>query len=195
MSNSRSVAAALAGLGLIAAAAGAAGAQVAPDAAPALTPAQELSRIYKLGPGDKLRVTVFGEDNLSGQFTVSSTGVIAFPLIGEVPADGRTPDEMAGLIRTRLMAGYLREPKVAAEVLSYRPFYILGEVNKPGEYPYVAGLTLMKAVATAGGYTYRANTRRLFVRRASAKTEEKVDPMGANIVQPGDTIRVAERFF
>lgn len=150
---------------------------------------------YRLGAGDKVRVTVFGEDNLSGQFTVSSSGLLSFSLIGDMRADGLTLDQLIETITKRLRDGYVRDPQVSAEVLTYRPFYILGEVNKPGEYPYVAGLTIVKAVATAGGFTYRANTRRVFLRRGAKGKELAVAPSSESIVQPDDVIRVAERWF
>jgi polysaccharide export outer membrane protein len=150
---------------------------------------------YRLDAGDKLRIIVFGEDNLTGEFTVSGTGEVAFPLIGLVPAGGRTVAELTNTIREKLTNGYLRDPRVSAEVLNYRPFFILGEVGKPGEYQYRNGLTIMNAVATAGGFTYRANQRKIMVRRAGASGEQEVELRADTPVSPGDTIRVKERFF
>lgn len=150
---------------------------------------------YQLGPGDKLKITVFGEDSLSGEFLVSSNGKVSMPLVGELDAGGRSLGQFQADLTARLANGYLKEPRVAAQVLTYRPFYILGEVNKPGEYPYTADLTIMKAVATAAGFTYRANTKRAFVRRAGSDHEEKVPLSSDAKVGPGDTIRIGERFF
>jgi protein involved in polysaccharide export with SLBB domain len=150
---------------------------------------------YLLGPGDKLKITVFGEETLSGEFLVSSTGNVSMPLVGDLPATGRTLAQFQSDLTTKLADGYLKEPKVAAQVLTYRPFYILGEVNKPGEYPYSADLTVMKAVATAQGFTYRANTKRAYVRRAGSQREIPI-PLNSNeMVGPGDTVRIGERFF
>ncbi|MCR5876530.1 polysaccharide export protein [Phenylobacterium sp. J426] len=150
---------------------------------------------YTLGPGDRLRIIVFGEENLTGEFAVSGSGDVAFPLIGAVPAAGRSVADLEAAIRTRLADGYLRDPRVAAEVLTYRPFFILGEVNKPGEYAYRNGLTIMNAVATAGGFTYRANQRKVLVRRAGTEKEREITVDASTPIAPGDTIRVRERFF
>jgi polysaccharide export outer membrane protein len=172
-------------------------ATAAPPAAVAPVPqaAAQQDGAYRLGPTDKVRVMVYGEEQLTGEFTVGSNGAISFPLIGEVAAQGLTPRDLQGALEAKLGAGYLREPKVAVEVLTYRPFYILGEVNKPGEYPYSTGLTVLKAVATAQGFTYRANRGRVFVRHAGDKSEQKLELSGTTTVQPGDTIRIAERYF
>jgi polysaccharide export outer membrane protein len=181
---------ALAGLSSPAAATG-----PAAVAGPAATPAGPQDAAYRLGPTDKVRVMVFGEEQLTGEFVVASNGTISYPLLGEVRAQGLTPRELQLALETRLAEGYLRTPRVAIEVLTYRPFYILGEVNKPGEYPYSAGLTVLKAVATAQGFTYRANKRKVFVRRAGETAEQKLGLTGSTTVQPGDTIRIAERYF
>ncbi|HEY9217553.1 MAG TPA: polysaccharide biosynthesis/export family protein [Phenylobacterium sp.] len=159
--------------------------------APAAPPVAD----YTLGSGDKVRITVFGEESLSGEFLVSSAGAISMPLVGDIAAGGRTIGELQRDLTARLSDGYLKDPRVSAEVLTYRPFYILGEVNKPGEYPYTAGLNLMKAVATAEGFTYRANTKQAFVRRSGAQGEVKVPLTATTPVGPGDTIRIRERFF
>ena len=150
---------------------------------------------YRLGPGDKVRVIVFGEQQLTGEFIVSGGGTISFPLVGAVKAQGVTVPEFQEALRSKLADGYLRDPKVSAEVLAYRPFYILGEVQKPGEYPYTNGLTVLNAVATAGGFTYRANSKQVVVRRAGASAEVSVPLTADAAVAPGDTIRVKERFF
>lgn len=150
---------------------------------------------YVLGPGDKLRMNVFGEEPLSGEFVVSGSGIVSLPLVGEVTAAGLTLDGFREAVVKALMQGYLLNPRVSVEVLTYRPFYILGEVARPGEYPYISGLTILNAIATAGGYTYRANTRRVFVRAANAAEETAYRLDATLTVNPGDTIRVAERFF
>jgi polysaccharide export outer membrane protein len=152
---------------------------------------------YRLGASDKIRVIVFGEQDLSGEFVVSSGGSIAFPLIGDVPALGMTTPEFQESLRAKLAEGYLREPRVSVEVLTYRPFYILGEVQKPGEYPYSSGLTVPNAVATAGGYTYRADSKKVYIKRAKSLDEDRISltPGQTIYVSPGDTIRVGERFF
>lgn len=151
---------------------------------------------YKLGPGDKLRVTVFGEQALSGEFLVANNGAVAMPLIGEVAAGGMTPSVFQTAVQEKLSAtGMVKEPKVSADVVAYRPYYILGEVSKPGQYPYAIGLTVTKAVATAGGFTYRANDRQVYITREGTAQEVPLNLTAASWIGPGDTIRVAERHF
>jgi protein involved in polysaccharide export with SLBB domain len=150
---------------------------------------------YQLGAGDRVRVTVFAEPSLTGEFQVSSGGMISMPLVGDLPASGLTVAAFQRSVETALRNGYLLDPRVSAEVLTYRPFYILGEVGNPGTYPYSAGLTVLNAVATAGGFTYRANTGRVYIRRASASTEEVYQLSSRTRVAPGDTIRIGERLF
>lgn len=152
---------------------------------------------YRLGAGDKLHIIVFGEEALTGDFSVSNGGSIAFPLIGTVEASGRSLGDVQEMIRSRLAAGYLKDPRVSVEVLEYRTFYILGEVNKPGQYPYRTNMTVEQAVATAGGYTYRANRKKFVVAHDNDGTETKLPfkEAGALRIQPGDTIRILERFF
>lgn len=172
-------------------------------AAPGMTPAavvegSEVVRIvpeYRLGPADKVRVNVFGEEALTGEFLVGNSGKISLPLIGEVQAQGLTIGELQEAIAVALREGYITNPRVNAEVLNYRPFYILGEVNTPGEYPYTANLTVLNAVATAGGFTYRADTRRVYIKRADAAGEQQFPLTTGTQVAPGDTIRIGERFF
>ena len=150
---------------------------------------------YHLGPGDRIRVITFGETSLSGEFTISEIGRVSFPLIGEVAAGGLTLPDFSKELITKLANGYLRNPRVSVEVLNYRPFYILGEVGKPGEYPFTNGLTVTNAVATAGGFTYRSNIHRVFVRGQRESREHVVDLTGTTLVHPGDTIRIPERLF
>ena len=150
---------------------------------------------YRLGAGDKLRINVYGEDTLSGEFRVSGEGKVSMPLVGDVQAAGLTVYAFQEELRQALAHDYLKNPKVSVEVMNYRPFYILGEVNKPGEYPYTNGLTVFNAVATAGGFTYRANEGRVFIRGKSDTREHSVALTGTTLVSPGDTIRIGERLF
>lgn len=152
---------------------------------------------YRLGAGDKLRITVYNEPSLSGEYAVSSAGEVAFPLIGMVPADGRTVQDITQLLTTRISDGYMKDPKVSVEVLNYRPYYILGEVQRPGQYPYVAGMSVEQAVAAAGGFSYRANPKKVNLRRTPDPAEKSVQLRSGEVVavMPGDTIRVLERYF
>jgi protein involved in polysaccharide export with SLBB domain len=169
------------------------------DAAPMATP-QSSSQPdeglnYRLGPDDKIRVITFDEPQLTGEFFVNSSGNISLPLIGDVPAKGRTVGEVRADIENMLRQGYIKNPSVSVEVLTFRPFYILGEVNKPGEYPYTNGLTVQNAVATAGGYTYRANEKYIFIKHENDTEEIKTTVEASTAVHPGDTLRVGERYF
>ena len=150
---------------------------------------------YRLASADKVRIAVFGEDALSGEFVINAEGKVGLPLIGEVQAAGLTVAQLQDAVTQALSQGYLNQPRVTAQVLTYRPIYILGEVNRPGEYPYVPDLTALNAVATAQGFTYRANTRRIFVRRAGSQTEEPQPLTADTRVSPGDTLRIGERYF
>jgi len=158
------------------------------------TPAP-VSETYTLGTGDQLRVIVFGETDLSGQFTVDDGGHVRLPLIGQVDAAGHTLHQFEGDIAAKLSQGYLKNPRVSVEVTNYRPFFIIGEVNKPGEYPYVNGMNVLNAVALAGGFTYRAREGEVYIKHAGSNEEEEVDVEAGGKVQPGDIIRVKERFF
>jgi len=150
---------------------------------------------YWLDAGDKLRVVVFGQDGLSASYAVDTSGSITMPLIGSVPARGRTPAQLQAAIGAKLRQGYVREPHVAVEVEAYRPFFILGEVTLPGQYPYVSNMTVETAVAIAGGYTPRAQKYQIEIsRQMNGLTEKRV--VSPNYpVHPGDTIKVAERWF
>lgn len=150
---------------------------------------------YRLGTGDRLRVTVFGDDQLSGEFQVSAAGMIAMPLIGEVEARGRTTSELEGLVAERLKQDYLKNPKVSVEVIDYRPFYVLGEVKNPGSYPYVNGMRVVNAIALAGGFTYRARESRMTIKRDIDGQLQEMDADQGTTVMPGDVIEVSERFF
>jgi protein involved in polysaccharide export with SLBB domain len=150
---------------------------------------------YRLGVADKIRILIFDEPSLSGEFLVNANGKLSLPLIGDVDAAGVTTTALAATIQRKLADGYLREPRVSIDVLTFRPYYILGEVNKPGEYPYSSGLTVLNAVATAEGFTYRASKKSVVVKHAGEATEETV-PLSPDLrVRPGDTIRIRERLF
>jgi len=150
---------------------------------------------YTLGAGDQLRITVFGQTDLSGQFEIDGSGAISMPLIGQVSALGKTTPVLEQAITTRLAEGYLREPRVSVEVTNYRPFYILGEVTNAGEYPYTSGLSVLNAVASAGGFTYRANKRVVYIKAIEGEGELTYQLNSEVLVQPGDTIRIGERIF
>jgi|SRR5579872_826514 len=150
---------------------------------------------YRLGTGDKVRITVYNEPTLSGDFDINDQGVVSLGLIGPVALGGKTIPEASALITQKYGKDYLVNPRVNVEVLNYRPFFILGEVKNPGSYPFVNGMTVVNAVALAGGYTPRANKDRIYVKRASNPKagEQRVEEDG--VILPGDVVRVAERFF
>ena len=150
---------------------------------------------YHLDAGDRLRVVVYGQEGLTNTYSISAGGTITMPLIGAVPARGRTPQGLAADIAARLRNGFIREPSVAVEVESYRPFFILGEVQAPGQYPYVPNMTVESAVAIAGGFSPRARKDRVTVTHTDgAGTSRAIVPPGTPI-SPGDTVLVGERWF
>lgn len=167
----------------------------APQAAAPITADQAAGLDYQLGSGDKVRVTVFGEPSLSGEFYVTGSGKLSMPLVGEVKAEGLSVRQFQDSVEAALRDGYLKEPRVSVEVLNFRPFYILGEVTKPGTYPYTSGLTVQNAVATAGGYTYRADKGKVYIKHDGEEKETKVELTPSTKVGPGDTVRIGERFF
>ena len=150
---------------------------------------------YQLASGDRLRLVIYDENDLSGDYVVDGEGHVSLPLVGEIRAGGLTVSDFRQSVRDRLMAGYLKDPRVSIEVLQYRPFFILGEVSRPGTYPYQAGLTVLNAVATAEGFTYRANERVVYIRREGEEAEKRYPLTSTTPVRPGDTIRIGERFF
>lgn len=162
-------------------------------ATPVSAPANE--RGYILGAGDKVRILVFNEAEMSREYEVDSAGKVTLPLVGAVPAGGITPSDLQETIRTKLSKGFIRDPKVSVEVLSYRPFYIIGEVSKAGEYPYKNGINAVSAVAVAGGYTYRADVKTIYIRRANESAERPYSVETTPAVGPGDIVRVPERYF
>jgi polysaccharide export outer membrane protein len=178
----------------VAMAAGYPGAQpVVPAAyAPPMPPPQPA---YTLDSGDRLRVVVFGQDGLTNSYVVDASGQIAMPLIGIVPARGLTTDQLSERIGGMLRQGFIREPHVAVEVEAYRPFFILGEVAQPGQYPYVANMTVETAVAIAGGFGPRGFRRTVTIsRNLNGQLIRFETPITAQ-VRPGDTIQVQERWF
>ena len=156
--------------------------------------AEDTPSDYTLAAGDRIRITVYGQDDLSGEFQLDGSGNIALPLIQTVAAGGQTPRALEQTITDRLQPEYLRNPLVSVEVVAQRPFYILGEVSAPGSYPYSTGITVVKAAALAGGFTYRANTKKVRITRDGDAEPIERAPLQSEI-KPGDVIEVPERFF
>jgi protein involved in polysaccharide export with SLBB domain len=150
---------------------------------------------YVLGPGDRIRLKVYGEADITGEYEIDNNGVVSVPLAGRLKAGGLTTRQLETAVATALSRGIVRDPRVSAEIATYRPFYILGEVKKAGEYPYKSGLTVLDAIASAGGYTYRANERKVVIRRAGSNVEETISLDAPVSVNPGDNIRIPERYF
>lgn len=150
---------------------------------------------YLLGSGDILKVNVFNQEELSGEYTVNGSGFISLPLVGALKVKDLTLAQLERQIVNKLKPDYLLNPKVSVEVLNYRPFYILGEVKTPQSYPYVDGMSYLNAVAIAGGYTYRAKKDYVMVVRLSDPEKNEIKLDMDQKVMPGDVIRVEERFF
>ena len=150
---------------------------------------------YTLDSGDKLRIVVFGQDTLSNTYTVDSAGVVTMPLIGGVNARGMTTAQLSGAIAGKLKANFIRDPSVAVEVDTYRPFFVLGEVTFPGQYPYVPNMTVENAIAIAGGFTPRAVKDRVTVTRKFNGVPGRTALPLRSPVLPGDSITVGERWF
>ena len=150
---------------------------------------------YAVGPGDRIRVTVFGHEDLSGEFTISEAGTISLPLAGILTIEGGTLADAERTVVGALKPDYLLNPQVSIELMEYRPFYIIGEVNEPGSYPYVNGMTVTEAVALAGGYTHRAKEQEAVVIRASDPTRAERSIPVTDVVLPGDVVKIPERFF
>jgi len=164
-----------------------------PDAPP--LPTSSAPQVYKIGSGDRIGITVFGQPDMSGEFDVDETGNVALPLVGAVSVKNKTPRELERGIETHLGRNKLViDPKVSVAVIRYRPVYILGEVARPGAYPYYPGITTRTAVALAGGYTYRANQKKVEVVRDEFNREPKTATQDAYI-EPGDVVIIPERFF
>lgn len=163
--------------------------------APAAYAAPPQQAPYTLDSGDRLRVVVFGQDGLTNSYVVDVSGDIAMPLIGSVAARGLTTDQLSSRIAGLLRQGYVRDPHVAVEVEAYRPFFILGEVTQPGQYPYVANMTVETAVAIAGGFTPRGYKREVIISRNYGNQAYRFKTPITAQIQPGDTIQVEERWF
>lgn len=149
----------------------------------------------KLQAGDKLRITVFGEDKLSGEYDIDPSGYVSLPLAGTIKAGGRTKIDLERDLTSKFKNQYLQNPKVTVDVIAFRPFYVMGEVAHPGEFPYKTTVDVMSAIATAGGQTYRASRSTVLIRRAGREGFQEY-PLSPDIpVYPGDLIRVPERYF
>ena len=150
---------------------------------------------YTLDSGDKLRIVVFGQDTLSNNYTVDAQGVVSLPLVGAVDARGLTTAQLSGAIAARLRSGFVRDPSVAVEIETYRPFFVLGEVTFPGQYPYVPNMTVENAIAIAGGFTPRASKDKVTItRKVQGAPSRFVLPLRYPL-RPGDTVEVSERWF
>ena len=148
----------------------------------------------RFAPGDKIRVVVFGEDKFTGEYQIDTDGSVSMPLVGTIEVAGHTKPEVEQAVTNKLK-GSLRNPKVTVEVVSFRPFYILGEVQKPGEYPYRSGLNVLGAIAMAGGATYRANNWVVLIQRAGTEQFAEYPQSPSVAVFPGDVVRLQERIF
>jgi protein involved in polysaccharide export with SLBB domain len=150
---------------------------------------------YHLGSGDKIHIAVFGQPDLNGDYVVDGGGSVQLPLIGSVKAAGLTVAEFQKQVAAKFGNGYLVNPNVEVDVVNYRPFYIIGEVRAPGQYPYVNGMSVLNAVALAGGFTDRADKSEVYIRRNGAAKEIEYPGDETTKVNPGDIVRISERFF
>ncbi len=160
-----------------------------------LAASKAASQPITLQAGDKIRRTVFGEDKISGEFELDPSGYLSLPLAGTVPAAGLSKIELENAISAGLKSNYLKDPKVTVDVVNYRPIYVLGEVQKPGEYPYRSGLNVMSALAVAGGATYRASNSRVLIQRFGEAALKDYSLDASVPIMPGDVIRLPERYF
>lgn len=151
---------------------------------------------YRLGSGDRVRVTVYGQPELTGEYAVDGSGQMSYPLVGQIRAGGLTAHELEQALIGKLSPGYLKNPSISVEVLTFRPFYIVGEVRAPGSYPFVSGMSVLNAVALAGGFTYRARENSFYVTRTAEDGSKNKITAGADAtILPGDIITVRERYF
>jgi polysaccharide export outer membrane protein len=150
----------------------------------------------RLGPNDKVKIIVFGQPTLTGEYSLDGNGVLAFPLVGNINANGATIMQLQKAIAAKLEPDYLINPNISAEIVTRRPFYVIGEVQKPGNYPYVSDMTAIHAVAMAGGFTYRARKNNFYIRRLDKEgTMFRVEATAGTILRAGDTLEVRERWF
>ena len=154
-----------------------------------------ITQPYRLGAGDRVRITVFEQESLTNTYSIDQSGYLAFPLIGSIPARGRTVQELEASLAAGLRQGFLRDPDVSVEVDRYRPIFVMGEVGAAGQYSYVPGLTAQKAIAIAGGFTPRANQINVDVTRDINGKVMTGRVVTSDPVLPGDTIYVRERLF
>jgi polysaccharide biosynthesis/export protein len=150
---------------------------------------------YMLGPGDRLRIKVYSDPDMTGEYEINSSGAVAIPLVGDVKASGMTTHQLEQAIARRMKGKVATEPHVSVEMAAYAPYYVFGEVKNAGEFQYHLGLTVADAIAAAGGLTYRANEHRISLRRAGSRVEQTVALDVPVRIYPGDNIRVAESFF
>jgi protein involved in polysaccharide export with SLBB domain len=150
---------------------------------------------YRLSAGDRVLITVFGHEDLSGEFEINGANVISMPLIPEIVAAGLTVNELEAAIVDALKPDYLKNPNVSVEVTNYRPFYIIGEVTRPGSYPYSNKMTVVNAVALAGGFTHRAKKNRAVIKRTEDGDTTEFEAEMDVVIEPGDVIEIKERFF
>lgn len=156
----------------------------------------DASGSYRLNPGDKMRIIVYGQNHLTGDYSLDNAGMLSFPLAGQIRAAGMTPGELERTIKSKLDPDYIRGASVSVEVASKRPFYIIGEIRNPGSYPYVSGISVFNAVALAGGYTYRARENSFYIKRTDKNGQiVRVVADSNTVIRPGDTILVRERYF
>src|SRR6476646_5598407 len=150
---------------------------------------------YTLDSGDKLRIVVFGQDALSNTYTVDAAGAVTLPLVGAIEARGLTTAQLGGAIAGRLKSGFVRDPSVAVEIETYRPFFALGEVTFPGQYPYVPNMTVENAIAIAGGFTPRAAKDKVTITRKIQGVPARTKLPLRSPIRPGDTVEISERWF
>lgn len=155
----------------------------------------DIETAYRLTAGDRVLVTVFGHEDLSGEFEINGANAISMPLIPEVQAAGLTVNELEAAIVDALKPNYLRNPSVSVEVMTFRPFYIIGEVTRPGSYPYSNKMTVVNAVALAGGFTYRAKKNKAIIKRTESGETTEIEAGMDAVIEPGDVIEIRERFF
>jgi protein involved in polysaccharide export with SLBB domain len=150
---------------------------------------------HRLQPGEKIRVSVYGEQGLSGEYEIDPSGFVSLPLAGTIRATGLTQKELEQKLTQQFSSEYLRNPKVTVSITQFRPFYILGEVEHPGAYPYTGGLNILSAIAIAGGTTYRANRSKIYIEHAGENGLREYVASAAIPVMPGDVIQIPRRYF